>query len=179
MSRQRTLILAHIIQASLTISPSAMGTHHVCSYSPACPGNLSYLGLMPLAMYIVLFQVEEDLEYTLRLLVHHCSSTSDLAQELPHLALLACAYLNAVALAARKHHDSDVFRALLDVLSSACNNSSREFTIFDSATDPEDSSWWWDGFFPAVEYIHRKHADHGLSQTLFEGEKHPTASTLR
>lgn len=163
MSKQWTLILTNIIQNSLEITPSTFGAPHVCSSSPPCGGDVDNKNAEHLMKYILLFQVREDIKYTLQLLHRHCTSTPNPVNDLPYVLVVACAYVNAVA-AAGCWEGIVEYYTLLETVSSSCGFQTKTL-----GPDKFNTTILrWDGLEPALAYIRDNHTHTTLNSVKVE-----------
>jgi hypothetical protein len=122
------------------------------SSTARCGSNLHTKSITQLTEYILLFQVPEDIQATLRLLVELCKSKPNPVQERPFVLIIACAYINAVANV--NQDDVGEFRTLLDMICELCG--SLDATL---DTHPFSKGRYWPSMESAFDYIRNNRED--------------------
>ena len=98
MSRRWTRTLKNLIMDAHKMIPVQNDADDCYGSSPPrCGNNLHCRYIPELTEYILLFQVSEDIRDTLRLLHDLSTSQTSPYEDRPHVLIIACAYINAVA----------------------------------------------------------------------------------
>ena len=140
-----------------------MEAPHACSSLLLCVRDVGHDGVKHLMKYILFFQVRDNMQHTLQLLDHHCTSAPNPIHDAPYVLVIACAYIDAVA-AAGCSDGIPEFDSLLKSVSSICGHQTQNLSIGDFHRD----SRRWDGLESALEYIRDNHTEPVLTTSKHE-----------
>ncbi|KAF5328262.1 hypothetical protein D9619_013373 [Psilocybe cf. subviscida] len=121
------------------------------SSTARCDSNLHTESIIELTEYILIFQVPDEIQDTLRLLHNLYKSKPNPIQDRPFVLIIACAYINAVANVNQDNVDG--FSTLLHSICALCGSLDAKLEQhFDGA------GRHWPSMETALDYI-RNHAD--------------------
>lgn len=152
-SRTWTLTFKSIILDSQKVPPAHPFTQK-CTGSSAhpCHSNLHTESITELTEFILIFQVPEDIQDTLRQLCTLIDSSPQPVQDAPFVLIIACAYINAVANV--NLNSIDGFCTLLHKVCDLCG--SLDPTM---APRPGGTGQHWPKMDSAFDYIRSKCLD--------------------